>query len=263
MYGYATMPQRLLTHSLAILATIVVMQTNPAFAASSSVTIDNVVPLPDFSASSINAPATLGVNGSGSATSSGSVNGQITGEAPVIAPDVGEDPAYMLEAKSVETQTLTPPAEILRDLSVLPEPVRRMHDLLHEAALSGDANALRMPIEMNEMPPILGLEEITQDPIEQIRQMSGDYSGVEALAIMSEILEAGFVHIGQGTPQEMYVWPYFAHYPIANLNSAQRVELFRIITSGDFEEMDAVGQYVFFRLGIGPDGTWHYFVAGE
>jgi hypothetical protein len=38
--------------------------------------------------------------------------------------------------------------------------------------------------------------------------------------------------------------------------------LFRIITGNDYKEMQDFGAYIFYRLGIGPDGTWHFFVAG-
>ncbi|WP_319531644.1 hypothetical protein [uncultured Cohaesibacter sp.] len=80
---------------------------------------------------------------------------------------------------------------------------------------------------------------------------------------MAEVLESGFVHVGEGTPQEMYVWPYLAHYPFSALTKPQKVELFRLITSVDVDDMQAIGQYYFYRLGIAPDGTWHYFIAGE
>jgi hypothetical protein len=71
------------------------------------------------------------------------------------------------------------------------------------------------------------------------------------------------VHVDAGTPQEMYVWPYFSRYPIQDLTPEQKVELFRIVTSGDFAEMEQYGAWNFYRVGIGPDGTLHYFVAGD
>ncbi len=71
------------------------------------------------------------------------------------------------------------------------------------------------------------------------------------------------MHVDVGTPQEMYVWPYFARYPLNRLPPPQEVELYRILTADDVEEMRDFGVYVFYRVGIGQDGTWHYFVAGE
>jgi hypothetical protein len=35
------------------------------------------------------------------------------------------------------------------------------------------------------------------------------------------------------------------------------------VTSGDYADMAVTGTWSFYRVGIGPDGTLHYFVAGE
>ena len=78
-----------------------------------------------------------------------------------------------------------------------------------------------------------------------------------------EVLEAGFVHLDVGTPSEIYVWPYFVAIPIADLTAPQRVELFQLVTAGDYEEMKAYGTYIFFRVGISPAGRWEFFVGGE
>ncbi|WP_269583453.1 hypothetical protein [Roseibium sp. Sym1] len=163
----------------------------------------------------------------------------------------------------------TPPAlqtqdrpQVLYNTAVLPKPVARMHAQLKEAALNGDLKRLRMVLESNEMPPTLSFGEVG-DPIDFIRQSSGDGEGYEILAILADILDAGFVHVDAGTPQEMYVWPYFARYPMDGLTPDQKVELYRIVTAGDFAEMQAFGAWNFYRLGIGPDGTLHYFVAGD
>ena len=71
------------------------------------------------------------------------------------------------------------------------------------------------------------------------------------------------VRVDEGTPQEMYVWPYFAHVPLQRLTSEQKVELFRIVTRSDYKKMKEFGAYIFYRVGIAPDGTWHFFVAGD
>lgn len=152
--------------------------------------------------------------------------------------------------------------QVLYNTDILPKPVARMHAQLREAALNGDLQRLRMVLESNEMPPTLSFGE-TGDPIDFLKQSSGDGEGYEILAILADILEAGFLHVDAGTPQEMYVWPYFARYPLEGLTPDQKVELYRIVTAGDFSEMQAFGAWNFYRLGIGPDGTLHYFVAGD
>ncbi|MES0880061.1 hypothetical protein [Roseibium sp. SCP14] len=154
------------------------------------------------------------------------------------------------------------PPQVLYNTSVLPKPVSRMHSQLREAALLGDMERLRMVLESNELPPTLSFGEI-EDPIDFLKSSSGDGEGYEILAILADTLDAGFVHVDAGTPQEMYVWPYFARYPLDNLAPDQKVEMFRIVTAGDFAEMQEFGAWTFYRVGIGPDGTLHYFVAGD
>src|SRR5438046_90784 len=66
-----------------------------------------------------------------------------------------------------------------------------------------------------------------------------------------------------GAAQERYLWPYFARMPVKALSAEQRVELFRIITGNDYKDMMDFGAYIFYRLGIAPDGSWRYFVAGN
>jgi len=152
--------------------------------------------------------------------------------------------------------------EVLYDLSRLPPPVARMHAQMLEAAEGADFNRLRMVLESNEMPPTLSLTE-SGDPIQFLKDSSGDPDGLEILGILADTLSAGFIHVDAGTPQEMYIWPYFARYPLHRLTPQQKVEMYRLITSADFAEMEAYGVWLFYRVGIGKDGTLHYFVAGE
>lgn len=152
--------------------------------------------------------------------------------------------------------------QVLYDWSLLPPPVRRMREQIMEAAHSGDLERMRVVLESNELPPIVSFGGET-DPIDYWRQAGGDPEGREILAIMIEILEAGFVHLDEGTPQEMYVWPYFQALPLDSLTPSQEVELYKLITPHDRQGMEEFGAYMFYRLGIGPDGTWHFFVAGD
>ena len=80
---------------------------------------------------------------------------------------------------------------------------------------------------------------------------------------MEEVLSAGFVHLEAGTPSELYVWPYFFGIPLDKLDPRQRVELFKIVTAGDYEDMKTFGTYIFYRVGITPEGRWAFFVAGD
>ena len=155
------------------------------------------------------------------------------------------------------------PPEVLRDLSVLPEPVRRMRELVVEAARSGDIERLRALIGRGDTQTQLSTADTPDDPIVFLKEASGDPEGHEIMAILLEILEAPFVRLDPDQDNEIYVWPYFAAYPIDRLSPEQSVELFRIITGGDYQEMVEFGAYMFYRVGIAPDGTWRFFVAGD
>lgn len=152
--------------------------------------------------------------------------------------------------------------EVLYGEADLPKPVARTRAQLLEAAYAGDLDRLRMVLEANEMMPTLTFGEM-DDPIEFLKASSGDGEGLEVMAILTEILEAGYVHVDKGTAQEMYVWPYFSRIPLARLTREQKVEMYRVVTSGDLADMEAMGAWTFYRVGIGPDGTLHYFVAGD
>lgn len=152
--------------------------------------------------------------------------------------------------------------EIMTDPARLPEPVARMRARILDAARAGDLGKVVNVMQANAAMPIFSLAD-HQDPIVYWKSNYPDSEGVEVLAILVSILEAGFVHVDAGTPQEMYVWPYFARVPIKSLTPAQRVELFRIITGADYKDMLEFGAYAFYRLGIAPDGSWQYFVTGD
>ena len=153
-----------------------------------------------------------------------------------------------------------PIPEIITDLSRLPAPVARTRERILAAARSGDLQQLATL--MNETMPIFSFTE-EKDPIAFWKATYPDSDGIEALSILTTILETGFVHVDEGTPHEMYVWPYFVRMSLAALTPPQKVELFRIVTGADYKDMLAFGVYAFYRLGIGPDGTWQFFVAGD
>src|SRR3972149_5045412 len=102
-----------------------------------------------------------------------------------------------------------------------------------------------------------------KDPLEYWKSSYPDSEGLEALAILVEVLESPFVLLDRGTPQEMYVWPYFVGIPLARLTPEQKGELVKLVTGSDWKEMQEFGAYVFYRVGIGPDGKWQFFVAGD
>jgi hypothetical protein len=161
--------------------------------------------------------------------------------------------------KAAKAQT---PPEIVRDLSRLPDKVRQTRERILEAAKSGDPNRVVTVMQANEVMPVFSFGG-DKDPLAFWKTSYPDSEGIEALAILIEVLESPYVLLDKGTAQEMYVWPYFYGMPLEKLTPEQKVELFRLITGSDWKEMQEFGAYIFYRVGIGPDGVWHFFVAGD
>ncbi len=176
-------------------------------------------------------------------------------------------PAFNADNHSdvVVTGTIPPPQgppEAITDLAKLPPAVAHMRERILAAARTGQLEAVLAVMQSSETMPIFSLDG-DRVPIAYWRRNYPDSGGVEILAILTEILETGFVHVDQGTPEEMYVWPYFARAPLKTLTPEQKVDLFKIVTGGDYKDMLNAGTYNFFRLGIGQDGAWRFFVTGD
>ncbi len=181
---------------------------------------------------------------------------------PQVPSDSTEPPQNAQPPPAAAAKPDMPVPEVLYDISKLPVPVRRLRQQIIDAAATGDIEKLRPIVEANDPPPQFSFDEVG-DPIAFLKSSSGDEGGREILAILTEVLEAGFVHIGAGTKDDIYVWPYFAYYPVDKLTPRQLVELFKLVYAGDYEDMKAYGTYIYYRVGISPDGTWRFFVAGD
>jgi hypothetical protein len=165
----------------------------------------------------------------------------------------------------VVTGAIPPPTaqpEVITDLGRLPPAVARMRERILAAARTGQLDAVVSVMASNGTMPIFSLNG-ERDPVAYWRQNYPDSGGVEVLAILTDILDTGFVHVDPGTPEEMYVWPYFSRAPLTTLTPEQKVDLFRIVTGGDYKAMLNAGAYNFFRLGIAQDGKWRFFVTGD
>jgi hypothetical protein len=168
---------------------------------------------------------------------------------------------YIPPGKAPSANTPLPP--VLRDLGLLPTAVRKTHGQLLEAARNANMDGLRSLIGQGETATTLSIGGLEGDPIEFLKETSGDEDGYELLAILLEVLEAGYVHVDAGTESEMYIWPYFFTWPFEKLTPPMKVELYRILTAGDVQDSTDFGGYIFYRVGIKPDGGWDFFVAGD
>jgi hypothetical protein len=158
--------------------------------------------------------------------------------------------------------TLVAPAaaevQLGRDVTKLPPQVQRMRQAILQAAVTGDIEQLRIPIEMNEIPPVFGKPH-NSSPIAHLKSVSADGNGRDMLAILFNILTAGYAITNPGTKDEMIVWPYHAVIPLNALTPSQEAEIYRFVAPARLKEMIARGKYSFYSVGIAPDGVWHYF----
>ena len=163
------------------------------------------------------------------------------------------------------------PPEISRDLESLPSNVRRMRGLILEAVRGGDSTALRKPIEWNEVPPSFGKgaprgakgPSMADELLKFFRERSGDGQGRETMGQLVNVLAVGHARINAGQSQEMFVWPYFSVLDPRLLTPEQEVDVYRVMGAAQLAEWREKGRFPYWRIGIGPDGTWHYFLGGE
>ncbi|EGP57543.1 hypothetical protein Agau_C201937 [Agrobacterium tumefaciens F2] len=151
---------------------------------------------------------------------------------------------------------------IEHDISKAPEAVRKLRQEIIDAAASGDIEKLRPFIAAGQKEFRIDGND-GEDPIAALKSYSGDPDGLEVLAIIIDLLSTGYAHVDAGTPDEAYVFPYFAGKPLNTLTAPEKVELLRIITAGDLADMQEYGNYSFYRIGISPDGKWKFFTAGD
>ncbi|MBI4724708.1 MAG: hypothetical protein HY765_06945 [Rhodomicrobium sp.] len=147
-----------------------------------------------------------------------------------------------------------------RDIAKLPPEVQRMRQAILQAAMSGDIEQLRVPVEMNEIHPVFAKSHIS-DPIAYLKSVSADGNGREMLAVLYNLLTTGYAITNPGTKEEMIVWPYHAVIPLNTLTPSQEVEIYRFLPPARVKEMIAHGKYGFYSVGISRDGVWHYFTS--
>lgn len=171
------------------------------------------------------------------------------------------DSADVLSRQGESTDVPALP-EIHRDLATLPPAVAAMRQKIINAARSGDYARMRAVIDLSDPPPVFSSSG-EGDPVEALKSGAGDEDGLEVLAILLDILDAGWVVRDEGTVQARYIWPYFAEFPPDALSAEQLVEAYRVLTAGDMAQMRAIGSYEFYRVELAADGRWLLFMSGE
>lgn len=179
---------------------------------------------------------------------------------PLVAAPVAAQPARTAPPPPVPVARRM--VEPVRDLDKLPPMVASMRERILDAARTGDPEKLRIALERNETPPVL-VRGGKGDLIALLKSKSADAEGREVLARLVSLLEGPFARINPGQRQEMFVWPAAAEMMWDTLRPEEWVELYRVIPATVAKESLDRRKYIGDRLGLGPDGTWHYFLTGE
>ncbi|MEC5291345.1 hypothetical protein VSX64_11750 [Aurantimonas sp. C2-6-R+9] len=223
-----------------------------------------VVPLPPLPSADADANRPAPQVGDDSQSDPGRTDDGESPLPPAEEPESGGDLKSKPSSADAKTVLAVPLAtEIAYGDDGLPAPVRDLRAKLIAIARAGEIEKLRPYIEAGEDGTVLSFGDVGGDPIEFLKQTSGDGEGLEILAILQEILQAGHVRVEPGADNEIYVWPYFTQVAIDSLSKSQLVELFELVTAGDYEAMKEFGAYNFYRVGISPDGRLSFFVAGD
>ncbi len=185
----------------------------------------------------------------------------VAGAAALVYVHNGATNAPKPPTAAIETVAAAAPdqaPEALYDFNALPDPVKNMLEQIAEAAQSGEIENMRPVLESNELKPMVAAAHV-DDPIAFWKKESADGSGRDVLAAMLDVMSSGYVRTGKGQ-EEMYVWPYFAETGLSGLTPAQEVELYRVVPPERAVAMKRSGKYGYYRLGIAPNGVWHYFL---
>jgi hypothetical protein len=147
------------------------------------------------------------------------------------------------------------------DLSALPAPVTAIYNKILAALEKKDVEALRIPIDWNEVRPIFaksGTYKAGTDPIDILKAQSFDGKGREIVAITRAVLSQPYVKIVRG-PVTLYEWPAFAKKPSPHANEDEARARWTCVRFADLARSNAEGKPRPMRIGIASDGVWHYF----
>jgi hypothetical protein len=165
--------------------------------------------------------------------------------AAVLLAGCGES-AETVTVTSTVTRTVTETAA--GDASAVPDEVEATRRGLLEAAQSGDVEALR-PFVTDRLSYTFG-EPVEGGAVEYFKQLEAQ--GQDPLGTLAKLLQLPST-LAQGN----YVWPWVYTVQASDLTDYEKQLL------GEFADDFAGQTYLGYRVGIAPDGTWIFFVAGD
>jgi hypothetical protein len=152
------------------------------------------------------------------------------------------------------------------DVARLPPRVAALREKILTACARRDVEALAVPIQWAETPPIFSRGPDRPKTFAQIvdflRARSFDKRGVEMVDVMRAVFESSFVKETNGA-FESYVWPAAALAPAEAMEGEALARRYATVRFADLGLVDAAGRPLMHKAGVGADGTWHYFAPNE
>lgn len=156
-------------------------------------------------------------------------------------------------------------SEPLTDPGALPPRVAAIRRKILEACAGRDIEALRIPVDWNEVRPLFerGARRAPgADPIAILKELAADAEGLENLTLLRNVLRHACVRETTGGHTN-YVWPAFAFHPPKAPSPDDRQAMLACVRFSDLRKSAANGLPPPMRVGIGADGVWHYFWSHE
>ena len=153
------------------------------------------------------------------------------------------------------------PAKAPASNATLPHPAAEMREAILAAVRSGKLLDLKTALELNEMRPDIA-DVPVDDPVAYFASQSKDGKGVEILAVLDKILALSPAVVPLGRDIEnnaIYVWPYLAERDLSKLTPQEETDLAALMPTDEVAGLKAAKRWVWWRLSIGADGTWHSF----
>ncbi len=150
------------------------------------------------------------------------------------------------------------------DPAGLPPRVAALRAKILEACAGGEIEALAVPIQWAETPPVFARGPDRPKSFAEItgflRRRSFDGEGREMVAILAAVFASPWARLRRGA-FENWLFPAAAWIPLADPTPEQRAALWRCVRFADLAGADAQGRPLLHRAVIGADGTWHSFLA--
>ena len=97
--------------------------------------------------------------------------------------------------------------------------------------------------------------------IEFLKSRSFDGNGREILRLIEAVFAQPYVKVTRG-PVTTFVWPAFAMRQAPAPPPEPRLAMLTCVRFANLGLTNDIGLPLIERLGIGADGTWHYFWSG-